>query len=103
MDALVLTSLFEGFPNVVLEAMSAGLPVIVSDVSDLKKLITPGKEGWVFPVGDDEALADCLTRFSQRTPEERAAMGQAAHKFAAEFTVERMVNKTLACYEKLMS
>jgi len=102
MDALVLTSRFEGLPNVVLEAMTAGLPVLATDVSDLRQLITDGQEGWVVPVGDDEALADRLMRFARLSVEERGAMRSHARRLGATFTVDQMASDTLKCYEQMM-
>jgi glycosyltransferase involved in cell wall biosynthesis len=101
-DALVLTSLFEGFPNVVLEAMAAGLPVIASDVSDLPGILGDGERGAVFPVGDDAALAIALRRLLDTPAERRREMGRAAQALTRDrYSMERMVQSTCACYERL--
>jgi glycosyltransferase involved in cell wall biosynthesis len=100
---LALTSRFEGFPNVVLEAMAAALPVISGDVSDLADIIAPGREGWLFPPGDDEALAGCLRRFARVGRQGRIAIGRRSRAVAETFTVERMVALTEACYDAALA
>ncbi|NLN86613.1 MAG: glycosyltransferase family 4 protein, partial [Syntrophomonadaceae bacterium] len=51
----------EGLPNVVLEAMSSGLLVIVSDLPGLKGVVAPGENGVVVPIGDAGALAAAIS------------------------------------------
>jgi glycosyltransferase involved in cell wall biosynthesis len=55
--ALVLASRSEGRPNVVLEAMAAGVPVVASDIDGVREMIVHGERGLLFPVGDDRQLA----------------------------------------------
>ncbi len=59
-DLLVLPSLWEGMPNVVLEAMSAALPVVASAVEGTEDLVETGRTGWLVPPGDRAALASAL-------------------------------------------
>lgn len=59
-DVLVLPSLWEGMPNVVLEAMAAGKPVIATDVEGSQELVEPGATGWLVPPGDPQALAQAI-------------------------------------------
>lgn len=59
-DVFVLPSRSEGRPNVLIEAVAAGLPVICADLPGVSGLAINGVNGWVFPAGDHVALADTL-------------------------------------------
>lgn len=56
-DVFVFPSRNEGLPNVVLEAMACGLPVIVSELPGLKHVVEPGQNGIIVPIGDIDALS----------------------------------------------
>ncbi|GGF43646.1 hypothetical protein GCM10011519_16880 [Marmoricola endophyticus] len=70
-DALVLSSRYEGTPNVVLEALAMGLPVIASDVGACRELLE-GTEGEVVPPGDAAALAAAIGRRPRRAGDSSA-------------------------------
>lgn len=59
-DFGVLTSFSEGFPNVILEYMASGLPVISTDVSGIKEIVEDGKNGFLFEPGDSDKLQNLL-------------------------------------------
>jgi UDP-D-galactose:(glucosyl)LPS alpha-1,6-D-galactosyltransferase len=64
-DALVMASEFEGFPLTAIEALARGIPVIATPVSGISELIKPGVNGYLFPQGDDGALAGILKAISE--------------------------------------
>lgn len=77
MDILVLPSLREGFPNVVLEAASMGLPSVVSDGTGVVDSVVHGATGLVCPVGDADAFADAISVLAS-DPARREQYGKAA-------------------------
>ncbi|MCX8086129.1 MAG: glycosyltransferase [Rhodocyclaceae bacterium] len=62
MDVMVLASAKEGLPRVILEAMLMGKPVVASDIVGSRELVKHGETGFLYPYGDEAALADCLER-----------------------------------------
>ncbi|HEX9944343.1 MAG TPA: glycosyltransferase family 4 protein [Thermoanaerobaculia bacterium] len=58
--ALVVPSIYEGMPLVVLEAMAAGVPVVASRVSGIPEVVVDGETGWLVPPEDPTALAGAL-------------------------------------------
>lgn len=74
----------DGIPNVILEAMSAGLPVISTKVSGIPEVITDGVDGFLVSPEDSCALADSIKRLSQDR-ELRVAMGNNARKKMVDY------------------
>jgi glycosyltransferase involved in cell wall biosynthesis len=79
-DIFVLSSDHEGTPNVVLEAMSAGLPVIASRVGGVEDLIRDGETGLLAPTGDGPALLQAAAKLT-RSSEARRRIGACARAF----------------------
>jgi glycosyltransferase involved in cell wall biosynthesis len=93
-DIFVLSSLYEGMPNVLLEAMAASLPVVATSVGAVPEMITDGREGLMVPPGDPGALADALNRLSW-SADLRQEMGRCGRRrveesFRPDVTVERL-------------
>ena len=89
-DAFVLPSRSEAFPNSVMEAMAAGLPVIVSAVGGLLELVYSGRTGVLVPVDDRAALADAIDALVM-DPERAYELGQAARAdIARRYSFDRM-------------
>ncbi len=101
LDVLLAPSLWEGFGLVFLEAMALGLPIISTRVSAVPEVVADGETGWLVPPGDAGAIAGAL-RDALQDPAERQARGAAGrHRLDTQFTVEQMVERTLAVYGKL--
>lgn len=100
-DIFVLPSLHEGVPRTALEAMSCGLPVVISDFSHLRDLIDGG--GLMFPKKDVQALANNL-RILIGDDDKRTRMGQIAReRIVREYSWEKTVSGTLQLYQKVIS
>lgn len=96
-DLLIHAAHWEGMPNVVLEAMAAGLPVVSTAVEGSVDLVTPGRTGWLVPIGDTPKLAEAIrTALADREAARR--MGGAGRlRVESDFATSRMV----ASYEEL--
>jgi glycosyltransferase involved in cell wall biosynthesis len=100
-DLFTLITHWEGFPRSILEAMRAGLPVIVSDVGGCSEAVSDGATGRVVRHGDRKHLTGTL-RELLRDREQRLEMGIHARKMYAEkFTFEIMYEKYLDVYRTL--
>ncbi|MGV8954242.1 MAG: glycosyltransferase family 4 protein [Cypionkella sp.] len=75
--ALILPSLAEGLPMVVMEAMACGRPVIAACINGVPELLT-ANEGWLVPAGDATAFADAITALAQTPNATLAEMGARA-------------------------
>lgn len=89
--AMVLPSFAEGLPVVLMEAMATGRPVIATYIAGIPELVQPGRNGWLVPAGDTEALAAAIIEMALTPPETLAKMGKGAraraltrHNVAAE-------------------
>jgi GalNAc-alpha-(1->4)-GalNAc-alpha-(1->3)-diNAcBac-PP-undecaprenol alpha-1,4-N-acetyl-D-galactosaminyltransferase len=83
-EIFVMPSRYEGTPNALLEAMSCGLPVVVSDAaSGPLEYVENEVSGLVVPVNHPQALAEALLRLIA-APDLRQRLGQAAHERIAE-------------------
>lgn len=78
MDVFCLTSNFEGFPNVVAEAMAMGVPCVVTDAGDASHIV--GDTGWVVPVKDADRLSEVLDRVVTMNPELLRQSGERARR-----------------------
>jgi glycosyltransferase involved in cell wall biosynthesis len=96
----VLPSLFEGTPNVALESMACGVPVVATNVADNSYVIPDGRAGFVVPLGDQQALADRVSTLLGNE-EVRATMSTAARAWVLqEFSARRLAEKTAAVYRE---
>jgi glycosyltransferase involved in cell wall biosynthesis len=90
-DIFVLPSRSEAFPNAVLEAMAAGLPIVASGVGGILELIDTERTGLLVPAGEPQPLADRLCGL-MADPALAARLGDAARDEArAHYSFDRMV------------
>jgi glycosyltransferase involved in cell wall biosynthesis len=98
----VLSSIQEGLPNVVLEAMAAGLPVVATDVGGLSEVVQPGETGWLVAPKDVPALSDAICHLLAHD-EVRTAFGQAGRKRVEQrFSLVAMVQQNEDMFHRLL-
>lgn len=96
-----LSSVREGQPNVLLEAMSCGLPLCATAVGGIPRLVTDGENGFLCEAGDDAALARQICRLLE-DPALGDRLGQAGRERAVrDFSFARMVAAHEALFERL--
>jgi glycosyltransferase involved in cell wall biosynthesis len=102
LDVYVNTSLHEGIPMSVLEAMAYGVPVVVPKVGGLQEFVTDGVDGYLVDSRDPADFRDrILALYENETLRER--MGHAARQNVIQgFSVERMVNAYRDMYSRLI-
>jgi glycosyltransferase involved in cell wall biosynthesis len=89
-------------PNVVLEAMAVGCPVVAANVEGLAELIRHGDSGWLVPANDPAALARVLADVL-RDPATASKMGKVAQAVCRQsFTIESMVQQYAALYTNVL-
>jgi glycosyltransferase involved in cell wall biosynthesis len=101
-DVLALTSVFEGFPNVVMEAMTCGAVAVATDVGGCRELIVDGKNGVLVPPSSPEAVATAVLRILH-DPELAHRLALAARRWIeTECAVEVMTARTEAVYREML-
>jgi glycosyltransferase involved in cell wall biosynthesis len=99
---LVLSSHWEGMPNVVLEAMAAGLPVVATRVEGTAELVVDVQTGLLVPMKSPPALAEAMGRLLA-DPASAKAMGAAGRgRAAANFSWEKMIAEYETLYKSLI-
>ena len=102
LDVFALPSWTEGLPMTVLEAMAHGRAVVATPVGGTPEVVADGETGLLVPPRDPDALADALRRLLD-DPDLRRRMGEAGRRrVAADFTAERMADRVLAVYERVV-
>jgi glycosyltransferase involved in cell wall biosynthesis len=96
-DMFVLSSDSEGLPLALLEAMVLGRPVVATAVGSIPDAVRDGDSALLVPPGDADALAAAIRRLLD-DPDLAARLGAAAHLASREFSVETMIDRTLAAY-----
>lgn len=92
-----MPSAWEGFPNVLCEAMSCGLPVLASDVSDVANIMEDGVNGYLMNPSSPEDMADVMIKYCQLSSKEKHSMAEASRKiiekkFSKESFVQNYIN-----------
>ena len=98
-DVVVNPSLYEGMPNVVLEAMACGLPVVASQVPGNDTLVRTGESGYLFKLGDGDGLCRALQEIRAR-PELAHTLGrEGRRRVEAGFSWEQAARAYTALFK----
>jgi glycosyltransferase involved in cell wall biosynthesis len=102
MDFLVLPSLTEGLPNVVLEAFASGKTAVASEVGGVGEVIEDGRNGFLVPPGDPGALAAALERLLS-APGALPALGRAARETVqSRFSFDEQTELLVSVYDQVL-
>lgn len=100
---LVMSSHYEGFPMVMIEAMACGLPAVCFDFKcGPRDIIVEGENGLIVPDGDIEGLADAMVRL-MKDDDLRTKMGESAKKVVETYSEEKVMSKWLQLYEETVA
>jgi glycosyltransferase involved in cell wall biosynthesis len=100
-DVFVLSSLWEGLPRVLPQALATGLPVVATAIDGSAEVIEHGANGLLTPPGEPAALARAVLQLLQdRSLAQR--IGEAGRVRAAEFDVRTMADQIVALYDSLL-
>ena len=101
-DLAVVPSLQDNLPNVVLEALACGTPVIGFDAGGIPDMVRPGETGWLAPVGDAGALREAM-RAALSDPGRLAALGRRCRAVAEEeYGLDRQAARYAGLYGRLL-
>jgi glycosyltransferase involved in cell wall biosynthesis len=103
MDLLVLPSLTEGFPNVILEAFACAKPVIATNVGGVPEIVEDGVNGVLVPPRRSDLIAKAIEK-CLASPQRAKKMGEAGYrKVESDFTFEHQTRRLEQIYQDIMS
>jgi glycosyltransferase involved in cell wall biosynthesis len=101
-DLFLLTSISEGIPLTLIEAMAAGLPVVSTKVGGVPEVVEDGRTGLLAPARDEVTLAESILRLAD-TPAQRSRMGRLGRERAVTFFSEtQMHGHYLRYYQEML-
>ncbi len=102
LDVFVLSSLWEGLPRTIPQAMAAGVPVVCTRVDGVEEAITDGVNGLLVPPGQPQALGEAIVALL-RDPARARGLAEAGRRRAQDFDVHKMVAEIDALYQELLA
>ena len=100
LDVFVLSSVSEGCPNILMEAMACGVPSVATRVGAVSELIEDGISGLVTPYGNAGALANALEKLMDM-PDKGASLGRRARARMEIFSPDREMHEWRHIYQKI--
>ncbi len=99
LSVVVNTSLNEGTPVALIEAMAAGVPVVATAVGGVPDVVRQGETGWLVPAGEAEALAEAIKLALQNG---KTVTARAQEEVMRRFSKERLIADIETLYEELL-
>ncbi len=100
---VVLPSYHEGLPKSLMEAAACGRPIVATDIRGCREIVQDGKNGFLVPVKNAEALADRIAQLLSDGAL-RTRMGMKGRELVErEFRIERIASETIAVYRRLLT
>ena len=98
-NAFVLSSLYEGLPLAILEAMAARLPVVATRVGGCPEVVIEGRTGFLVPPGNAGALAQAMANLMNARRRAREMGVEGRRLVEAEYRIEQSAERTLALFD----
>jgi glycosyltransferase involved in cell wall biosynthesis len=99
-NLLVLSSLSESFPNVLVEAHYLSLPVVTFDVGAAAEIVEHGRTGYVVTKGDQKSFEDCIYKILESKDRGRAMGKIGRERVLNLFSMEKKVARFLSLIEE---
>jgi glycosyltransferase involved in cell wall biosynthesis len=103
MDIFLLTSLFEGLPRVVLQAIAASVPIVATDTGGVAEVVTHGESGFLVPPGRPDAAAEAVTALAGDAGARERLARAARARLGHEFDIRRMVPDLEDLYDEILA
>ena len=101
-DLFVLPSLDEGLPNVVLEAMASGNPILATNITGNRELVQPPLNGLLVPPADPAALSSALRKLIENAGM-RAEMGRKSRELVGRYSWEQTASRYFELSERIIA
>lgn len=101
-DVVVLSSLSEGLPSILLESMGCGRPMVATDVGGISEILQHGKTGYLAEAKNPGQLAAYLTELLILHPEQTIQMGKQAYQASQQFTWQQNALQTKKLYTQVL-
>lgn len=101
-DILILPSLSEALPTVLIEAGAASLPLVATDVGGSAEIVLDGETGYIVPPGQAEPFAKRLIELLQNPTLARQMGDQARERVVGMFSLEQQAKQTIDLYERIL-
>ena len=100
-DIITLTSIHEGLPRCIMEAMAAGKPVVATDIRGSRDLVKDGVNGFLVKLGDVQGLVDSILKLANDEGL-RDRMGKKGRELIEDYSLENVLEEMAEIYDKFL-